>query len=57
MDLLKKTKKTGEAGEYKSASKLGDFSTEKLNGLLDKALENEDYERAAALRDELNRRN
>ena len=33
------------------------FSTEKLNGLLEKALENEDYERAAALRDELNRRN
>ena len=57
MDLLKKTKKTGEAGEYKPASKLGDFSTEKLNGLLEKALENEDYERAAALRDELNRRN
>ena len=57
MDLLKKTKKTNEAGEYKSTSKLGDFSTEKLNGLLEKALENEDYERAAALRDELNSRN
>ena len=57
MDLLKKTKKTGESEEFKSASKLGDFSTEKLNGLLEKALENEDYERAAALRDELNRRN
>ena len=57
MDFLKKTKKTGGSEEYKSASKLGDFSTEKLNGLLEKALENEDYERAAALRDELNRRN
>ena len=57
MDLLKKTKKTGESKEYKSVSKLGDFSTEKLNVLLEKALENEDYERAAALRDELNRRN
>ncbi len=57
MDFLKKTKKTGESEEYKSSSKLGDFSTEKLNGLLEKALENEDYERAAALRDELNRRN
>ena len=57
MDLLKKTKKTGKAGEYEPASNLGDFSTEKLNGLLEKALENEDYERAAALRDELNRRN
>ena len=57
MDLLKKTNKTREAEEYKPNSKLGDFSTEKLNSLLEKALENEDYERAAALRDELNRRN
>ena len=57
MDLLKKTKRANEAGKYKPASKLGDFSTEKLNGLLEKALENEDYERAAALRDELNSRN
>ena len=57
MDLLRKTKKPGEEGENKSTSKLGDFSSEKLNNLLEKALENEDYERAAALRDELNRRN
>ena len=57
MDLLRKTKKSGEEGENKSTSKLGDFSSEKLNNLLEKALENEDYERAAALRDELNRRN
>tara|TARA_B100000900_G_scaffold355196_1_gene324326 strand:+ start:219 stop:824 length:606 start_codon:yes stop_codon:yes gene_type:complete len=57
MDLLKKTKRANEAGKYKTGSKLEDFSTEKLNGLLEKALENEDYERAAALRDELNSRN
>ena len=57
MDLLRKTKKSGEEGDNKSTLKLGDFSSEKLNDLLEKALENEDYERAAALRDELNRRN
>ena len=57
MDLLRKTKNPGEGRDNKSTSKLGDFSSEKLNDLLEKALENEDYERAAALRDELNRRN
>ena len=57
MDLLRQTKKPGEEGDNKSTLKLGDFSSEKLNDLLEKALENEDYERAAALRDELNRRN
>ena len=57
MDLLRKTKKSGKEGDNKSTLKLGDFSSEKLNDLLEKALENEDYERAAALRDELNRRN
>ena len=57
MDLLKKTKNTTEEVKNKPSSKLGDFSSEKLNDLLNKALEDEDYERAAALRDELNRRN
>ncbi|MDC1331371.1 bifunctional nuclease family protein [Cyclobacteriaceae bacterium] len=57
MDLLKKTKNTTEEVKNKPSSKLGDFSSEKLNDLLNKALEDEDYERAASLRDELNRRN
>ncbi|KEO73852.1 bifunctional nuclease family protein [Anditalea andensis] len=36
---------------------LKDFSLDKLNELLDKAINNEDYERAARIRDEINRRN
>ncbi len=39
------------------SEKLKDLSMDKLKELLDKALENEDYERAAKIRDELNRRN
>jgi len=57
MDLMKKIKKPTEVVKNKPSSKLGDFSPEKLNELLSKALEDEDYERAVALRDELNRRN
>ena len=57
MDLMKKIKKPTEVVKNKPSSKLGDFSSEKLNDLLNKALEDEDYERAASLRDELNRRN
>lgn len=41
----------------KKESSLKDFSLEKLNQLLDKAIENEDYERAARIRDEINKRN
>jgi len=40
-----------------SESNLKDFSLDKLNDLLDKAIKNEDYERAARIRDEINRRN
>lgn len=36
---------------------LEDYSLEKLNKLLDKAIENEDYEKAARIRDEIGRRN
>ena len=57
MDLMKKIKKPTEVVKNKSSSKLGDFSSEKLNDLLNKALADENYERAVALRDELNRRN
>ena len=37
--------------------KLSDLSSDRLRELLDEALNNEDYEEAAKLRDELNRRN
>ena len=57
MDLMKKIKQPTEVVKNKPSSKLGDFSPEKLNELLNKALEDEDYERAAVLRDELNHRN
>lgn len=36
---------------------LKDFSLDKLNQMLDKAIGNEDYERAARIRDEINKRN
>ncbi len=51
--------KSGQgAQEKKKASEaLKDFSLDKLNQLLEKAIGNEDYERAARLRDEINRRN
>lgn len=45
-----------EKGKSQEAS-LKDFSLDKLNQLLEKAISNEDYERAARLRDEINRRN
>jgi bifunctional DNase/RNase len=38
-------------------SNLRDVSVDELNKLLDDALEKEDYERAAKIRDELNKRN
>ncbi len=41
----------------KSDSSLKDFSLDKLNKMLDQAINNEDYEKAARLRDEINRRN
>lgn len=36
---------------------LKDFSLDKLNQLLEKAINNEDYEKAARIRDEINKRN
>jgi protein-arginine kinase activator protein McsA len=41
----------------KKDQSLKDFSLDKLNLMLDKAIENEDYERAARIRDEINKRN
>jgi bifunctional DNase/RNase len=41
----------------RSTDSLKDFSLDKLNQMLDKAIINEDYEKAARIRDEINRRN
>lgn len=37
--------------------KLKDFTTDKLNEMMEKAINEEDYEKAAKIRDEINRRN
>ncbi len=54
----KKEEKTPppKAAPKKEAS-LKDFSLDKLNQMLEKAINNEDYERAARIRDEINKRN
>jgi uncharacterized protein len=41
----------------KKEGSLKDFSLDKLNQMLEKAINNEDYERAARIRDEINKRN
>lgn len=41
----------------KKEGSLKDFSLDKLNQMLEKAITNEDYERAARIRDEINKRN
>lgn len=41
----------------KKEPSLKDFSLDKLNQMLDKAINGEDYERAARIRDEINKRN
>lgn len=41
----------------KTEGSLKDFSVEKLNELLKEAIDQEDYERAAKIRDEINKRN
>lgn len=48
---LKKEKKEGKKSSIK------DLSVDKLNELLNDAIENEDYEKAANIRDELSKRN
>jgi uncharacterized protein len=58
----KETEKSSPAkkpvsGPSKSSDSLKDYSLDKLNQLLEKAINNEDYERAARIRDEINRRN
>ena len=52
-----KTELMGEKKTEKKPESLKDHSIEKLNELLKVAIEKEDYERAAKIRDELGRRN
>ena len=55
---ISKTGKRESTGKGKSQeASLKDFSLDKLNQMLEKAIGNEDYEKAARLRDEINRRN
>jgi uncharacterized protein len=53
----KETKPEPEKVTLKKEGSLKDFSLDKLNQLLEKAITNEDYERAARIRDEINKRN
>ncbi len=53
LEQIKPKKKKSSTG----TEKLKDLSIDKLKEMLDKALEAEDYEKAAKIRDEINRRN
>ena len=60
-DKKEEAKKPSKSVASKSAAPkenlLKDFSLDKLNTLLDKAILDEDYEKAARIRDEINKRN
>lgn len=60
-DEIAKLKKTSGTGVEESTQEAGDtldkISYDKLEKMLNEALEKEDYERAAKIRDEMNRRN
>jgi bifunctional DNase/RNase len=56
-ETKKEVHSTGYSSSSKKEGSLKDFSLEKLNQLLEKAILNEDYERAARIRDEINKRN
>ncbi len=60
-DKKKEAKKPGKSVAGKNTTQkenlLKDFSLDKLNTLLDKAILDEDYEKAARIRDEINKRN
>ncbi len=51
------SKKEKPDPKTKSSENIKDFTTDKLKKMLDEALEKEDYERAAKIRDEMNKRN
>jgi bifunctional DNase/RNase len=51
------SKKSKQSSKSKSSKSLKDVSSEKLSEMLQEALSREDYEQAAKIRDELNKRN
>jgi len=56
-EVKKPTKSASPKAPASKESSLKDFSLDKLNTLLEKAIANEDYEKAARIRDEINKRN
>lgn len=56
-DEPKPKKETVQKSRQPESEKLKDLSSDKLNKLLEDALAAEDYEKAAKIRDEMNRRN
>jgi bifunctional DNase/RNase len=56
-EAKKPSKSVASKGAAPKESLLKDFSLDKLNTLLDKAILDEDYEKAARIRDEINKRN
>lgn len=54
---IRKTEKRSPRSAGTGGEKLKDLSTDKLKGMLNDALAKEDYEKAAKIRDEINRRN
>lgn len=56
-ELKKPKKETAKSSSQQPLDKLKDMSMDKLNELLDKTINAEDYEMAAKIRDEINRRN
>ena len=50
-------KESVQKSRQPESEKLKDLTSDKLNKLLEEALANEDYEKAAKIRDEMNRRN
>jgi bifunctional DNase/RNase len=56
-EAKKPSKSVSSKGAAPKENLLKDFSLDKLNSLLDKAILDEDYEKAARIRDEINKRN
>ena len=56
-EAKKPSKSAASKGAAPKENLLKDFSLDKLNSLLDKAILDEDYEKAARIRDEINKRN
>ena len=57
LESRKEAQSPAQSANPKKEGSLKDFSLDKLNQLLEKAIFNEDYERAARIRDEINKRN